>query len=118
MGVASGVEGVEQILNVAERDGRRDVHVDAEPDLDGRKPQPDDLGDERRGRGQVVGEQAVRIHVMQLFRHKIGQLFRHRNVAVAVGVEDRVQLDLVSPGPVQIGDDLSPAFRRPIVHWP
>ena len=56
VGVASGVEGVEQVFDVAERDGRRYIHVYAEPDLQGREAESHDFGDKWGSRGQMVGE--------------------------------------------------------------
>ena len=58
----------------------------------------------------------MRLHVVQFFRHEIGQFLRHGDVAIAVGVEDRVQLDAVFPRPLQIGNYLRLTRRRPIVH--
>lgn len=115
--VAARIEGVEELIDVLERDLARDIHVDAEANLDGWKTLADDGCDERRRCGEVVGEESGGVHFVQHRRHVVGERFGEGDVAVAVRVEDGVELDTVLAGPCQVRDNPCTALGRPVVHW-
>lgn len=116
MVVSPRIEFIIQVVHVLEGDFAVDVHVDAEADLDGRETLPDNGGDERRGRGQMFGEESVGIHFLQHRRHVVGERLGNRDVPIAVCVEDRVKFNAVLPRPAEIRDNPRTPRRRPVVH--
>ena len=90
------------------------AQVDGCADFDGWKIPSNDGRDERRRRGNDVWKYAAVSHLPHDIFHEIFQFMADGLLAVAIAVEEGVQLDVVLPAPCEIGDEPFTKFRREI----
>ena len=101
---ARDVEGVEELHHALKAYGAVDAEVDAPPYLHRREVAAQDYGHEWRGRGDGVGEESGGPHFVEVADDEVGKGGRNGVVAVAVAVEEGVELYAVGAGPGKVGN--------------
>ena len=108
---ARKIEFVKNIRYGFKTDCAVGAQVDGCADFNGWKIAFDDGCDERRRRGDDVRKQPAVIHLRHDILHKILQLMADGLLAVAIAVEEGIQLDVVFSAPCEIGDEPFAKFR-------
>ena len=108
---ARKIEFVKNVRYGFKTDRAVSAQVNGCADFNGWKIAFDDGCDERRRRGDDVRKQPAVIHLRHDVFRKILQLMADGLLAVAIAVEEGIQLDVVFSAPCEIGDEPFAKFR-------